>query len=40
MEGNLTWGGEDTIQYTHDILCNCIPETCNFINQCHPNKFN
>ena len=39
MEGDLTWGGEHTIQYMDDILQNCKPETYNFINQCHPNKF-
>ena len=27
MEGDLTWGGEHTIQYTDDVLCNCKPET-------------
>ena len=27
MEGDLTWGGEHTIQCTHDILQNCTPET-------------
>ena len=27
MEGNLTWGGEHTIQYTNDVLQNCTPET-------------
>ena len=25
MEGDLTWGGEHTIQYTDDVLYNCIP---------------
>ena len=28
MEGDLTWGGEHTIQYTDDVLLNCTPETC------------
>ena len=28
MEGDLTWGGEPTIQYTDDVLQNCTPETC------------
>ena len=28
MEGDLTWGGEHTIQYIDDVLQNCIPETC------------
>ena len=23
MEGDLTWGGEHTIQYTDDVLQNC-----------------
>ena len=27
MEGDLTWGGEYTIQYTDGTLQNCIPET-------------
>ena len=27
MEGDLAWGGEHTIQYTVDVLQNCIPET-------------
>ena len=26
MEGDLTWGGEHTTQYTHDVLQNCTPE--------------
>ena len=38
MEGDWTWGGEHTIQYTDDVQ-NCIPETYNFINECHPNIF-
>ena len=39
MKGDLTWGGEETIQYTNDVLWNCTLETY-IINQCHPNKFN
>ena len=27
MEGDLTWGGEHTIQNTDDVLQNCTPET-------------
>ena len=27
MEGDLTWGGEHTIQYSDDILQNCTSET-------------
>ena len=27
IEGDLTWGGEHTIQYTDDVLENCTPET-------------
>ena len=27
MEGDLMWGGKHTIQYTDDILQNCIHET-------------
>ena len=26
MEGDLTWGGEHTTQYTDDVLQNCTPE--------------
>ena len=26
MEGDLTWGGEHTIQYTNDVLQNFMPE--------------
>ena len=27
MKGVLTLGGEHTVQYTDDVLQNCIPET-------------
>ena len=27
MDGDVTWSGEHTIQYTDDALCNCTPET-------------
>ena len=27
MEGDLTWGGEHTLQYVHDVLQNRTPET-------------
>ena len=27
MEGDLTWGGEYTIQCIHDMLYNCAPES-------------
>ena len=27
IEGDLTWGGEHTIQCTDDVLQNCIPES-------------
>ena len=35
MEGDLTWGGEHTPQYTDDVSQNCTPELrlVNFINQ-------
>ena len=33
MEGDLTWGGEHTRQYTGDMLQNCTPDLCNFINR-------
>ena len=40
-EGDLTLGGEHTIQYTDDILQNCTPEAYIILfNQHHPNKFN
>ena len=31
MEGDLTWGGENTTQYTDDVLQNCIHETCTIL---------
>ena len=41
MADDLTWCGEHTIQYTGNVLQNCLPETSyNFINQSCPNKFN
>ena len=40
MEGDLTLDGEHRIYYTDVVLKNFTPETCNFINQCHPNIFN
>ena len=27
MEGDFTWGGEHTIQYTDDVLSNHMPES-------------
>ena len=27
MEGDLTWGGEHTVQCTDHVLQNCTPET-------------
>ena len=27
MEGDLTWAGEHTVQYTFDVLQNCTHET-------------
>ena len=27
IEGDLTWGGEHTVQGTDDVLQNCAPET-------------
>ena len=27
MEGDLTWDSKHTIQYTGDVLQNCIPDT-------------
>ena len=41
MEGDLTSGGEHRIQYTHGVIIELYtPNLYNFINQCHPNKFN
>ena len=31
MEGDLTCGGEHTIQYTDDVLQNCTLETCTIL---------
>ena len=28
VDGDLTGGGEHTIQYTDDMLYSCTPETC------------
>ena len=28
MDGDVTWGGEHTVQCTDDVLWNCAPETC------------
>ena len=28
MEGDMTWGGEHTVQRTGEVLQNCAPETC------------
>ena len=28
MEGDLTWGGEHTVQCADDVLWNSAPETC------------
>lgn len=36
VEGELTWGGEDKIEYTDDIFKNCI-KTHNIINKCQHN---
>ena len=30
-EGDLTWGGEHTIQCTDDVLWNCASETCKIL---------
>ena len=41
MEGDWTWGGEHTIQYTVDILQNFTPETyITLLTNATPNKFN
>ena len=41
MEGDLTWGGEHTVQYADDVLQNCTSDNLyNFISQCHFNKYN
>lgn len=28
IDEGLTWGGEHTVECTHDMLRNCTPETC------------
>ena len=41
MEGDLTWGSEQTIQYIDDVLQNYTCKTyIIFIKQCHLNKCN
>ena len=41
MEGDLTWGGEHTIQFADDLLQNCTPEMyIILISQYHPSRFN
>ena len=41
MGGDLTQGGEHTIQYTDDVLQNYMPETyINLLTNGHLNKFN
>ena len=42
MEEDLTLGSKHTMQmmYTDDISQNCTLEAHNFVNQCHPDKFN
>ena len=42
MEGELTWGGELTLQHTDNVLWKCTPDIyiCNFISQCDLNKCN
>ena len=39
-EGDFPCGGEWTTYYADAELQNGTLEGCNFINQCHPNKFN
>ena len=34
LVGDLTWGGEHTVQCTEDILWNCAPETCIILLTC------
>ena len=38
MEGDLTWGGSPSVQYTDEALYTC--NLHNFINQCHLNRVN
>ena len=41
MDGDLTWGGEHTMQSTDDVLQNCAPESYIFLlTSVTPNKFN
>ena len=39
MEGDLTWSGEHTIQYTDDVLQNCTPETYIILTNVTPVNF-
>ena len=40
MKGDLTLGGEHTIQYTDDVLQNCTPETDTIVSTNVASKFN
>ena len=40
MEGDMTWGGEHTIQCTENVIELYTRHLYNFINPCHPNKVN
>ena len=31
MDGDLTWGGEHTVECTDDMLWNSAPETCKIL---------
>ena len=34
MKGDLTWGGEHTVQCTDDVLQDCAPEACIILLTC------
>ena len=40
MGRDLMWGEEHTIQCTEDVCRTVHLNLHNFVNQCHPNKFN
>ena len=39
-DGDMTWGGEHTLQCTDGVLWDCALNLYNFVNQGHPSKFN
>lgn len=41
-KGDLTWGGQNAIRCTDDVLWDCVsePRPIYVFNQCYPNKVN